>query len=152
MFNTLTALLDLTGVGVLDLFAGTGAVGLEALSRGAGWVTFVESDPSATRVLAGNIATVGLAGADVRRVSAEVFLAVHPSAAPYQLVFADPPYAYRDDQLSVLLASAARHAGPGAVIVVERSARSPALPWPDSVDPVRQRRYGEAVLWYGRRR
>jgi 16S rRNA (guanine966-N2)-methyltransferase len=152
MFSALTALVDFTGSSVLDLFAGTGAVGLEALSRRAGQVTFVESDPAAARVLARNIAAVGLPGAHVRCISAEAFLAAVPRGAPYRLIFADPPYGYGETALTALLADAAERGEPGAVIVVERSARGPRLSWPDSIEPVKQRQYGEGLLWYGRRR
>jgi 16S rRNA (guanine966-N2)-methyltransferase len=153
MFNTLRAYLDITGANVLDLFAGTGAVGLEALSRGAEAVTFVESDRAACEVLRRNIETVGLPGASVHRRPAATYLVGTGTDRPFDLIFADPPYAYRDDHLAALLMALSE---PGwlaedSVIVVERSARGAEPKWPDGIVLVTQRRYGEGLLWYGRK-
>jgi 16S rRNA (guanine966-N2)-methyltransferase len=152
MFNTLRAHVDIDGARVLDLFAGSGAVGLEALSRGAQAVSLVESDRAAAEVIRRNIETVGLAGATLVRRPAATYLATGSPGPPFDLVFADPPYAFSDDQLAVLLAALCE---PGwladdAVVVIERAARSPEPRWPESIDLVTQRRYGEGVLWYGR--
>jgi 16S rRNA (guanine966-N2)-methyltransferase len=153
MFNTLAGLLDLEGARVLDLFAGTGAVGLEALSRGAAHVCFVESDRAAATVLGRNIAAVGLPGTSVVRTPVESCL-LAGAQEPYDLVFADPPYAYGDEELSAVLISLvdSRWTSGGSVVVVERSARGPAPDWPDVIQSLKQKRYGEGVLWYGRRR
>ena len=153
LFNTLAGLLDLAGARLLDLFAGTGAVGLEALSRGAAHVTFVESDRSAVQILARNIATVGLPSTSVLRCTAESFLATTGSEEPFGLVFADPPYTYGEASLAALLdgVSGERWMGPDGIIVVERSVRSCEPHWPDVIEPIKRRRYGEGVLWYGRR-
>jgi 16S rRNA (guanine966-N2)-methyltransferase len=153
LFSSLRSLLDLEGARVLDLFAGSGAVGLEALSRGAASATFVESDRDATTVLRRNIDTLALAGAVLVRRPVAAFLAAEPDA-PADFVFADPPYALPDDELSALLARLAQGGwlAAGAVVVVERSARGAPLSWPDSVAPVMNRRYGEGLLWYGRPR
>jgi len=153
LFNSLRSLLDVEGARVLDLFAGSGAVGLEALSRGAAAATFVESDRVAVAVLRRNVATVGLPGASVLARSAATVLAGE-AEAPFDLVFADPPYALSDNDLDVLLR---RLVGGGwlaadAVLIVERSARDEPLGWPDGVAPVMKRRYGEGQLWYGRPR
>jgi 16S rRNA (guanine966-N2)-methyltransferase len=153
LFSSLAMLLDLDGARVLDLFAGTGAVGLEALSRGARAVTFVESGRQAFDVLRHNIDTVGLDGAEAHRRPAATHL-VGGSDEPYNLVFADPPYALGDEQLGALLATLAvpQWLADGAVVVVERSARGLAPRWPDGMEAVQQKRYGEGVLWYGRRK
>ena len=152
LFNTLAGLIDLDGARVLDVFAGTGAVGLEALSRGAGHVTLVESDRTAAAALRRNLAAVALPGAVLVQCPVESFLA-GDAQAPFRLVYADPPYAFEDDALAGLLG---RLAAPGwlearAIVVVERSARSPGPGWPAVIEPIRQKRYGEGVLWYGRR-
>jgi 16S rRNA (guanine966-N2)-methyltransferase len=154
LFNTLVGLVDLEGARMLDLFAGTGAVGLEALSRGAVHVTFVESDRKVATVLAGNIATVGLPGAVLLRCSVESFLLATGTEAPFELVYADPPYAVADSAIAALLNSLAqpRWLAPDAVVVVERSSRGTEPRWPDVIEPIKQKRYGEGVLWYGRRR
>ncbi|MGH8960729.1 MAG: 16S rRNA (guanine(966)-N(2))-methyltransferase RsmD [Jatrophihabitantaceae bacterium] len=157
LFNSLGTLLDLNDARVLDLFAGTGAVGLEALSRGAVQAVFVESERAAGEVLRRNIETVGLPGAVLRRRPAAAYLAAAATPAtdgPFGLVFADPPYALADDALTALLTALVTNdwLADEAVLVVERSVRSPAPDWPDAVEVWRNRRYGEGVLWYGRRR
>jgi 16S rRNA (guanine966-N2)-methyltransferase len=154
LFNSLGGLLDVAGARVLDLFAGSGAVGLEALSRGAAAVIFVENDRTAHEVLRQNIATVGLGGTEVHRRPAATFLVAGGADQPFDLVFADPPYAFGEQPLGALLATLAdpQWLAPSAVIVVERSARGTEPQWPDSIEPVKHKRYGEGVLWYGRRR
>lgn len=151
MFNSLRALLDLDGARVLDLFAGTGAVGLEALSRGAAAATFVESDRAACDVLRRNVSAVGLAGATVLPRPVASVLATEPGT-PADFVFADPPYSLGEQEMSTLLARLADRGwlSAGAVVVVERSARGAELLWPRGVAPVMNRRYGAGVLWYGR--
>jgi 16S rRNA (guanine966-N2)-methyltransferase len=152
MFNTLRAHLDLEGARVLDLFAGSGAVGLEALSRGAAASVLVESNRAAAEVVRRNIDAVGLPGAVLERRTAESFLADGSSGAQFDLVFADPPYAYPDEGLADLLVALAdgRWLAGSAVLVVERSARAAEPGWPDGIALVTQKRYGEGALWYGR--
>ena len=154
LFNSLASLVDLDGARVLDLFAGSGAVGLEGLSRGAAAVTFVESDRGAVEVLRRNVANVGLPGAVVVRSAAASYLVASGADEPYDLVFADPPYGLVEDALTVLLRTVAdpRWLRPGGIVVVERSARGVGPSWPDTIEPVKDRRYGEGVLWYGRSR
>ena len=91
LFNVLTARLDLAGLSVLDLYSGSGALGLEALSRGAASAVFVESDQHGAAVIARNIATVGLKGATLRRGTVATVLAAG-TQSPVDLVLADPPY------------------------------------------------------------
>jgi len=153
LFATMTALRGtLAGARVLDLYAGSGAVGLEALSRGAADVLLVESDPRAARVIRGNIEALGLPGARLLADRVERVLARGPGdCPPRDLVFADPPYAAPDDEIARVLA-ALRDRGwlaPGALIVVERSARSGPVAWPAGYAADRSRGYGEATLWYG---
>jgi 16S rRNA (guanine966-N2)-methyltransferase len=156
LFNALATMLDLDGVRVLDLFAGSGAVGLEALSRGAAAATFVESHRGAVAVLRSNLTATGLAGADVVTRTVEAYLS-GPVGDPFDVVFADPPYAYPDAAVADLLAAlAGRHfLAADAVVVVERSARSPEPSWPAEpvvMQTIKHRRYGEGALWYGRPR
>ncbi len=153
LFSTLAGLLDLDGARVLDLYAGTGAVGLEALSRGAAHVTFVESDRTAAAAVQRNVDAVGLPGASVVRSTVDTYLAGHPDG-PFDFAYADPPYALDEAALAGVLAALARPGwlAPGAVVVVERSARGPEPRWPGVIHSVKQKRYGEGVLWYGQRR
>ena len=153
LFSSLAALVDVDGARVLDLFAGSGAVGLEALSRGARAVTFVESDRTAFDVLKRNIETVGLDGAQPHRRQAATHL-LGGSDEPFDLVFADPPYAYGQAHLAALLTALAapEWLADGAIVVVERSARGEPPPWPAGIEAVQDKRYGEGVLWYGRRK
>lgn len=149
LFNTLAGLLDLAGARVLDLYAGSGAVGLEALSRGASHALLVDSDPHAVRVLRANVATLGLDGAEVRAAPVGRVLAAAPPA-PYDLAFLDAPYSVAvEGALAALVAHGWLR--PGAICVVERASRGPGPAWPPGLSPLRARRYGEATLWYGLR-
>lgn len=142
---------SLAGHRVLDLYAGSGAVGLEALSRGAARVTLVEAAAPALRVIRANIAALGLPGADVVADRVERLVQNNPAAPAYTVVFADPPYAMPDGEMAAVL-TALRDNGwlaPGALVVVERATRSGPLTWPDGYVPDRARRYGEATFWYG---
>jgi 16S rRNA (guanine966-N2)-methyltransferase len=152
LFNTLRAYLDIEAARVLDLFAGTGAVGLEALSRGASSAVLVESDRAACDVIVRNIDAVGLPGASVRRRQAAAYLVGTGTHPPFDLVFADPPYAYPDEQLASLLATLCDRGwlAEEAMVVVERPARAAEPSWPARIALVTRRRYGEGVLWYGR--
>jgi 16S rRNA (guanine966-N2)-methyltransferase len=152
LFGTLAALLDLDGARALDLYAGSGAVGLEAVSRGAAAALLVEADARAAATATANAAALGLADrVTVRRERVDRVLAAPPDS-PYDLVFADPPYALADAELAVILATLRRNRwlAAGAVLVVERSSRGAGPDWPDGVRPVKARRYGEGTLWYGR--
>lgn len=153
LFSTVTALLgDLDGTRVLDLYAGSGAVGLEALSRGAAHALLVESDARAARTLRANVEATALRGAEVRHAPVQRALAAAPAEA-YGLVFADPPYDLPDNELDAVLAALVAHhwLEPGALVVIERSTRGAGPAWPPGYEPVRERRYGETTLWYGRR-
>jgi 16S rRNA (guanine966-N2)-methyltransferase len=148
---------ELGGLGgkrVLDLYAGSGAVGLEALSRGASRVLLVESDARAAAVIKANIATVDLPGATVVTDRVERLLTREPPREPqreiYDLAFADPPYAVTDEAVSrVLQRLADGWLADGALVVIERATRSGALDWPPGYLYGKSRRYGEATFWYG---
>ncbi|MCA1822925.1 MAG: 16S rRNA (guanine(966)-N(2))-methyltransferase RsmD [Frankia sp.] len=152
MFSSIISLVGpLDGLRVLDLYAGSGAFGLEALSRGAAHALLVESDAKALAVLRRNVETVGMAGAVVRADKVERTVA-EPTLDPYDLVVADPPYRLAAATVDAVLASLASNnwLRRDALVVVERSTRSAALTWPDGIERVRERRYGEGRLWYGR--
>ncbi|HYK68748.1 MAG TPA: 16S rRNA (guanine(966)-N(2))-methyltransferase RsmD [Streptosporangiaceae bacterium] len=152
LFATVEAIRGgLAGAAVLDLYAGSGAVGLEALSRGAADVLLVESDTRAARVIRENLAGLGLAGARVVNDRVDRLLARgRGELAPRDFVFADPPYRVTDDEVvRVLTALAGAWLAPGAVVAIERATRSGAPTWPAGYEPDRSRRYGEATLWYG---
>ncbi|CAM5587684.1 MULTISPECIES: 16S rRNA (guanine(966)-N(2))-methyltransferase RsmD [Streptomyces] len=142
----------LAGARVLDLYAGSGAVGLEALSRGAAHVLLVEADARAVRTIRDNVRTLGMPGAEVRPGKAEQIVAGAAPADPYDVLFLDPPYAVTDDDLGEILLTL-RQGGwcaEEALVTVERSTRGGPFPWPDGFAPIRSRRYGEGTLWYGR--
>lgn len=143
---------QLDGARVLDLYAGSGAVGLEALSRGAQRVVFVEADIQAARVIRGNIEAVGLPGGHLLTGRVDRVLARGPAGQPgYDLVIADPPYAVADEEVTGMLTTLDERSwlAPGAIVVVERATRSGPVPWPPGYSPDRSRRYGEATFWYG---
>lgn len=147
LFNVLAARMDLAGTAVLDLYAGSGALGLEALSRGAATALFVESDRRAADVLAANITALGLPGATLRRATVAAVLAAG-TAAPVDLVLADPPYEVSAADIDALpgLLVAGGWAAAGTVVVIERAASSPAVAWPDGWQVWPSRRYGDTGL------
>jgi 16S rRNA (guanine966-N2)-methyltransferase len=140
------------GARVLDLYAGSGAIGLEALSRGADQVQLVESDPRAAAVIKANITAVGLAGATLAVDRVERLLA-HPPADrknQFDLVIADPPYAVTEEAVTrVLTLLQAGWLADDALLVIERATRSGPVDWPPGFLPGKSRRYGEATFWYG---
>ena len=152
LFSTISSMVgSLAGARVLDLYAGSGAVGLEALSRGAEHVLLVEHGARARRVIKENIEAIGLPGAVLATGTVERALARGPEGDRYDVVFADPPYALPDAAVSRVLALLAGRGwlAPGALVIVERATRSGPPNWPEGFMPVRSRRYGEATFWYG---
>ncbi|MBA3523230.1 MAG: 16S rRNA (guanine(966)-N(2))-methyltransferase RsmD [Geodermatophilaceae bacterium] len=152
MFSTLGGLIDLDGARVLDLYAGSGALGLEALSRGAVAADLVDSDPRAAATIRANAAALGLSGA---RVHAGTVARYCERAAedptPVDLLLADPPYDLPTDELAQVLSKLTERLSRGAVVVVERSSRDPDWVWPTPLEALRVKRYGAGALWYGRR-
>src|SRR5688572_5322271 len=137
---------SLQGLRFLDLYAGSGAIGLEAWSRGAGVVTLIEQDRRTASLISTNAKGLGFSKADVR--VAAVAGALHtPPAAPYDIAFLAPPYPLDGGAVDADLSALASNAWlvPGALVVVERSARSVEPTWPDGLEPIRSRRYGETV-------
>jgi 16S rRNA (guanine966-N2)-methyltransferase len=152
LFGTISSMVgSLAGARVLDLYAGSGAVGLEALSRGAEHVLLVEHGARARNVIRENIEAIGLPGAVLAAGTVERVLARGPDGDRYDVVFADPPYALPQAGVSRVLALLAEHGwlAPGALVIVERATRSGPPNWPDGFVPDRARRYGEATFWYG---
>jgi 16S rRNA (guanine966-N2)-methyltransferase len=142
-------MLGLRGRAVLDLFAGSGALGLEALSRGASAATFVEDDQRALAVLRGNIAAVGLGPAHV--LAGDVVRALRSRPAHHcDLVLVDPPYDASSAEVVRALDAALDSGWVAAhgVVVVERSTRAEEPAWPHGLARVSARRYGETTLWY----
>ena len=133
----------------LDLYAGSGAIGLEAWSRGAAAVTLVESDRRTAALVASNARGLGFAEAEVIAASASSVLAGRPRAA-YDVVFGDPPYPLDEEALAHDLALLAANGwlAPGGLVVVERATRSPEPVWPAGVALLREKKYGETRLWY----
>ncbi|MDQ0940461.1 MULTISPECIES: 16S rRNA (guanine(966)-N(2))-methyltransferase RsmD [unclassified Streptomyces] len=153
LFSSWESLLGtLSGIRVADLYAGSGAVGLEALSRGASHALLVEADSRAARIVRENVRALGLPGAEVRSGKAEQIVTGPAPDAPYDVVFLDPPYAVTDDDLREILLTlrAQGWIADDALATVERSTRGGEFIWPQGFEPLRARRYGEGTLWYGR--
>lgn len=152
MFAMLDARIDLDGARVLDLYAGSGALGLESLSRGAARAVFVEADATAASTITANATRCGFGveAYDVRRRRVETTLA---SAADdrFDIVFCDPPYDVDVEVVEGHLQALADNdwCAPGALVVVERSARSPQITWPATVTSERSRRYGDTRVDLG---
>ncbi len=149
LFASLDHLLGgLSGVRVLDLFAGSGALGLEAASRGAKSVVLVERDRPSAEVARSNAATVGVSG--VRVVPAPVAAHLAGPAQPYDLVLADPPYAMAAEEVEATLSALlAGWLAPEAVVVVERPTGGGEFAWPPGLAELRRKAYGATTLWYG---
>jgi 16S rRNA (guanine966-N2)-methyltransferase len=147
LFSALEARDALSGAHVMDLYAGSGALGLESASRGAAEVTLVESDRAAASVVRDNAARLGLR-ATVLPTTVSSALAGAPR--PHDLVFLDPPYDLPEEALAGDLAALVDRGwlADGALVVVERSKRSAEPVWPEGLVPERVRKYGETVLWY----
>jgi 16S rRNA (guanine966-N2)-methyltransferase len=152
LFSALDAAVgSVGGLRFLDLYAGSGAVGLEARSRGAGVVTCVEQDRRTAALIRENVRALGFKGVDVISSSVARTLA-QPPRAPYDLIFLDPPYAQPTADVVRDLEALQTHdwLSVGAVLVVERSSRGEPLEWPVGYASERSRKYGETTLWYGR--
>lgn len=152
LFSSLAATIDLKGARVLDLYAGSGALGLEAASRGAARVTLVDDAAAAVRVMGENVRAVGLPGVHVVRSRVADFL--NGAGQPYDLVLLDPPYALPTSEVeSALVRLAHGWLAPAAVVVVERGRGGQELRWPAGFEPEWERRFGDThiarAVWYG---
>lgn len=149
VFGSLDAADAIAGVRALDLYAGSGALGLEALSRGATSVDLVEKSPRAASIIERNAQRVRRAAGGayrVHRISADAYLtAAHE---PYDLVFIDPPYDLGEDNLAETLRLLVPVLTAAAIVVVERAGRSPEPVLPDGLTVERHRRYGDTAIWW----
>ena len=152
LFSSLEARDAIDGAHVMDLYAGSGALGLEAASRGAASVLLVESDRSASATIRANISDLGVAGARLQSGTVEQALD-RPASLRYDVVLADPPYDVTEDSLGAVLEMLLAHQwlAQEPVIVVERSSRSPEPSWPDGIVAEGSKAYGETVLWFAAR-
>jgi len=152
LFGSLESSDAVRGAAVLDLYAGSGALGLEAASRGAGAVDLVEKAPAAAGIVRRNAAKVGKAlagGGPALRVHATAVQAfLRTARGPYDLVFLDPPYDLADADLAADLEALAPLLSPHATVVVERASRSGAPTLPATLAPLRDKRYGDTTLWW----
>ncbi len=155
LFSALEAELGtLAGARFLDLFAGSGAVGLEASSRGARSVVLVEQDRATAALIRANARSLGLEGVAVHAVKAERLSEVRPVDAtdvPFDVVFADPPYAMDTAAVGAVLSGLLRAGAVAAdaVVVVERPRRGDPWVWPMGLKGMREKRYGETMVFYG---
>ncbi|NKE63084.1 16S rRNA (guanine(966)-N(2))-methyltransferase RsmD [Lentzea sp. PSKA42] len=147
LFSSLESLMDLDGAKVLDLYAGSGALGFEALSRGAEHATFVESDKRAAEVLKSNAKELGFANTTIANRTAEAY--VTTEGDKFDVVFADPPYSVGDDELAKVLHGLVDRLAEDAILIVERASRSGEPAWPDGVEPLRAKRYGDTAVYWG---
>lgn len=152
LFSRLDAFDVIAGARVLDLYAGSGSLGVESGSRGAGSVDLVESDAKASAVCQRNADLInGIAGrkaVTVHRSKVEPFLDRAAESAAWDLVFLDPPYPLDEVALAAVLRKLAAHLAPSAVVVVERSSRSPEPDWPAELERFAEKKYGETRLWF----
>ena len=155
VFSTLTSWNLVEDVHVLDLYAGSGALGLEAASRGARSVVLVERHVAAARVAESNARTVRSAFSEsdaptitIERQSVQTFLDMSPLTRRWDVIMLDPPYDLPEEALAANLAAIVPLLTTDAAVLVERSSRSPEPSWPDGLTRVREKRYGETVLWW----
>lgn len=146
LFGALDAVDAVRGARVLDLYAGTGALGFEALSRGAAAVRFVEAAAKAATALTGNATELGVEGYSLRR--GRVAAVLREAGEEFDLVLLDPPYDQRDDELAEVLGLllSGGWCAEGALVIVERSSRAPQPRWPAGLSAARTQRYGETAL------
>lgn len=160
LFSKLESYDIIRGARVLDAFGGSGALGCEALSRGAASVTLLDTYPKAVAVIRKNVAAVEKAmgrtssgpssatGSAARVQQSQALTYVKSASGPWDLVFVDPPYAMPNEQVSELLEALTPKLAEGAVVVVERSSRDAEPVWGESLYCFSTRQHGETVLYY----
>ena len=153
IFSALDARGLLEGARVVDLYAGTGSLGLEAASRGAAAVVLVEKGPQAVKACRANAALLLRAkpngstlAIDTSGQAVDAFLA--PSRDSWDVVFLDPPYDLGEAELAHTLELLAPRLAPDATVVLERSSRSPEPVWPHGIELERRKDYGDTTLWW----
>ena len=152
IFSALSHRIDLVGASVLDLYAGSGALGFEALSRGATSLIAVDQDRSATAALKANQSTIQSAltrevTVSVRSQSVASFLNSAGSLETVDLVFIDPPYSVTNADVEDLLLTLDGLLGPDVLVIVERSAKDSALSWPAGWECVAEKSYGDTSVF-----
>lgn len=149
LFSSLTTLDVLTGAHVLDVCAGSGGLGFEALSRGAAHVTFIERAASVCRVITANARSLRAAGeVEIIQAPAASGAARLPEAS-IDVVFADPPYPMPEAEVTAILdACVPLLRDAAALIVLERSSRSPEPTLPERLEIFRHKKAGETALWF----
>jgi len=145
VFSMLGSRMDLSDMRVLDLYAGSGALGLEAVSRGAASAVLVESDRRAAGVLRGNIGVCG-AAARVRIVNRSVESFIAAPSGEFDLIFLDPPYEVSTEDVNQVLAALSSLLSPEGWVVVERGRRSDDVTWPAGLEEVAAKQYGDSVV------
>lgn len=154
LFSTLTSEFgDFLGLNVLDLFAGSGAIGLEALSRGASIVHAVEKDDNACKSISVNSAAVEKAQTPGKfhlfSMSAQKFAENSPEVK-YHIIYIDPPYDYPNSELTTLLEKLDENGFMAAesLVAVERATKTDPVNWPAGYEPIREKTYGQATIYY----
>lgn len=139
---------------ILDLYAGSGALGLEAASRGANRIVLVEKHPQAAQVAARNAKTIAQAfhgvkvpSINVSRSSVQHYLDA-AAGEQFDVIMLDPPYDLGEQELTANLTAVAPLISADGAVLVERSSRSPEPSWPEGLSRFREKRYGETVLWW----
>ena len=157
IFSSLESWNIIRGSRILDLYAGSGALGLEAISRGAASAVLVEKHPQSALVASRNAKTVQQAfrGAEVPSVtvvrsSTQTYLDA-AEGQQFDVIALDPPYDLGEQELAANLVTVARLLAEDGVVLVERSTRTPEPTWPESLVRFREKRYGETVLWWAER-
>lgn len=156
IFSTLESWDFISDTKVLDLYAGSGALGLEALSRGASRAVLVEKHPAAARIAQSNSETVLRAfknspvtpTCQVITANVQTWLAAQPSRATFDVVFLDPPYDLDEQTLAANLTTLVPLLTPHAAVLVERDRRSPEPLWPAEMRLIKQKNYGETTCWW----
>ena len=163
IFSSLESWGLVDGARVLDLYAGSGALGLEAASRGAARVVLVEKHPAAAKIVADNARVVLGAFAKQDPESTPEVSAVRQSVQGYldeaaadprpewDVALLDPPYELGNEELTANLTTLLPLLAADAVVLVERSTRSGSPVWPEGYAPIREKRYGETALWWAER-
>lgn len=152
LFSRLDAFDVLAGSRVLDLYAGSGSLGVESASRGADTVDLVEFAEKASEVCQRNAdlinSVLGRKAVTVHRSRVESFLERTEEDTQWDVAFLDPPYTLDEQALGAVLEKLGRHLAVGAVVVVERSSRSPEPSWPSTIERFTEKKYGETRLWF----